>query len=461
MGKRNLALSLMAAGLLAGCGWPTQGTIGVRLDRADINTLEPVQINISAYNPWGHQLEYRFAADRGYVDNRDLGAVATYYAPYTGGPDTIHVSVFDRFDGVTLAQQDVPVLVNGESIVSVDTQGRALRQDENGLVRVSPVRGFGRNTVVGEGRSPAISPDGRFLSFVRYLGDGSSQIFLRDPAGGERNVTNHQSFNLDPTWAPINNTRQMVLCFASDRITTGQGQSNPGHSDHYNLWRVNVETGDLRPVTSIVASARQPNWSPDGRYIAFSSNLDNNQAKDYWNIWQTDVTTGRLVRLTYEATPTRGCYEPIFSPNGARIAYSRKYLRTLLNQQVPLQKVFVLTAANAQLFAMANPQAQSSTTSFGQFLMNQQDQNRVESSPSWSPDGNEIAFVQTIGTESKVFRVNANPPGVGFPYDQMAEIGVTNAIEARWARQNFMATGGYGGYPSSGGYYGGTTGVPY
>jgi WD40 repeat protein len=452
MVKRLLRLALLTSTAAAGCF--QQPMISVLLGQSDINVLDPVQVRVMAMNQWGTQLEYRFAADRGFVDNRDLGAIATYYAPYTGGADTIHVSVFDRFQGVTVGQQDVQLLVNGESLSSVDTKGKTLGAFDNGSVRISPVRGFGRSLTLGEGRMPAISPDGRFIAYVKYLGDGTSQIFVRDPAGGERNITNHQSFNVDPAWAPINSARQLVLVFSSDRISTGQGQSTPGHSDHFNLWRVNVDTGDLRPVTSIAASARQPSWSPDGRFIAFSSNLDNNLPKDYWNLYQSDIQTGKLTKLSSEATPTYGAYEPIFSPNGSRVAYTRKYLRPLLNQQVPLQKVFVMNISAAQLF----PTAQSSQRSFGQFVMNQQDQSRVESAPSWSPDGNELAFVQTIGTESRVFRVNANPPGFGFNYDQMAEIGVFNAIEARWAKQNFMA-GGYGG--GGGSIYNGTPNLPY
>ncbi|MBC7544509.1 MAG: PD40 domain-containing protein [Candidatus Sericytochromatia bacterium] len=453
MVKRYLRLALLAAAATAtaGCPGPQQG-VYVLLSSTDIKTLDPVQVRVTANNPWGHQLEYRFAADRGFVDNRDLGAIATYYAPYTGGADTVHVSVFDRFDGVTVAQQDVQVLVNGESLVSVDTGGKTLGPFDNGTVRINPVRGFGQAVTLGQGRMPQISPDGRFLAFVKYVGDGTSQVFVRDPAGGERNITNHQSFNVDPAWAPINSSRQLVLVFSSDRISTGQGQSTTGHSDHYNLWRTNVDTGDLRPVTSITASARQPSWSPDGRFIVFSSNLDNNLPKDYWNLYQSDVQTGKLNKLTFEASPTYGCYEPIFSPNGSRLAYTRKYLRPLLNQQLPLQKVFVLNVAAASLF----PTAQSGQKSFGQFLMNQQDQSRSESAPSWSPDGNELAFVQTIGSESRVFRVNANPPGFGFNYDQMAEVGVSNAIEARWARQNYMAN-----YAGGGGAYQTTPGLPF
>ena len=435
MATRYLSLAALAVLAVAGC--QNQPVISVVLGSSNINVLDPVQVRVQAYNPWGHQLEYRFAADRGFVNNQDLGAIGTYYAPFTGGADTIHVAVFDRFDGQNVAQQDVQVLVNGSSLVSVDTGGNTLGPFDNGTVKVSQVQGFGNTINLGQGRSPAISPDGRYLAYVKYVGDGTSQVYVRDPSGGERNITNHQSFNVDPSWAPVDSTRQLILAFSSDRISTGQGQSQAGHSDHYNIWRINVDTGDLRPVTSIAASARQPTFAPDGHTIAFSSNLDNNLSKDYWNLYETDLTTGKLTKLTAESTPTYGCYEPVFSPTGTRVAYTRKYLRPLLDQQVPLQKVFILDATAASLF----PTAQSTTAGFGQFLMNQQDQTRVESAPSWSPDGSQVAFVQTIGTESRVFRVQSNPPGFGFGYDQMTDVGVFNAIEARWAWQNY--SGGY------------------
>lgn len=434
-------LAVLAGGMaLASCS-SFPGAISVTLDQSDIPVLGQVMVRVTAYTPFGVPLEYHYAADRGLIDERNtVEGAAIYYAPYTGGPDRIQVAVFDRNEGRTIARQDLAITVNGESLVYAEARG-SLREDDNATIRLTAVRGVGQSLSLTTGRDPQISPDGRYMAFVRHFGDGTSQIFVRDPAGGERNITNHPSSNLDPTWSPVASNRQLQLAFASDRIKTGSGQSQPGHGDRFSLWRLNLDSGDLRPVTSSAGSDREPNWSPDGRTIAFRSNLLNNQPGPSWNLWTVDVATGRLNQLTNETLPNKGAFEPAWAPSGTRLAYTRKYLRRQLQLQTDMQKIHVI-----------NPLRPTENGGFGQVMVNEQDPNRVESSASWSPDGNEMAMVQAIGTDSRVFRMQAVPPALGFNYDQLIEIGAQGGIEAQWARQNWFSpvsgfSGGFGFMP--------------
>ncbi len=43
------------------------------------------------------------------------------------------------------------------------------------------------------------------------------------------------------------------------------------------IWVLNVKSGDLRQWTTSAKSETNPDWSPDGRYLAFLSNREDNR----------------------------------------------------------------------------------------------------------------------------------------------------------------------------------------
>lgn len=80
------------------------------------------------------------------------------------------------------------------------------------------------------------------------------------------------------------------------------------------LWAFTIGKGNpVRLTNSANADNRDPVWSPDGTRIAFASNRDGN-----WELYVLDMTTGQSRRLTsflaYKGAPT-------WSPDGAFLAY--------------------------------------------------------------------------------------------------------------------------------------------
>ena len=84
------------------------------------------------------------------------------------------------------------------------------------------------------------------------------------------------------------------------------------------LWIVDVETGEARRLTDLPARIEDLAWSPDGRRIAFATNL----AADRDISWRSDihvvdVRTGARVRVT----GGRGYFaEPTWLPDGRTLA---------------------------------------------------------------------------------------------------------------------------------------------
>jgi TolB protein len=126
---------------------------------------------------------------------------------------------------------------------------------------------------------PCWSPDGETIAFVSYR-DGPPHIYLMDWDGGnQRKVTDSDLNELEPAWSPDGST---IAFLAADQ------------SDTSNIYLVNADGTDIRPLTDEVGSYNEnPVWSPDGTMIAFWSNRAGNK-----DIYAINVDGSGLINLT-------------------------------------------------------------------------------------------------------------------------------------------------------------------
>jgi TolB protein len=103
--------------------------------------------------------------------------------------------------------------------------------------------------------SPAFSPDGKKMAFVSNR-SGSPQIHVLDLVTNQiERLTFEGRYNTSPTWSSL------------DRIAfTG---STDGRFD---IYTISPDGKGLHKVTHNEGHNEDPCWSPDGRYMAFSSN---------------------------------------------------------------------------------------------------------------------------------------------------------------------------------------------
>jgi len=79
-----------------------------------------------------------------------------------------------------------------------------------------------------------------------------------------------------------------------------------------------LATKKLTKLTNDFYEDNDPSWSPDGRYIVFSSDRTDKGDKWAYNLFRLDVNTGEIVYLTYGKKQDSS---PMYSPNGNYIAY--------------------------------------------------------------------------------------------------------------------------------------------
>jgi Tol biopolymer transport system component len=150
---------------------------------------------------------------------------------------------------------------------------------------------------------PAFSPKGDFVAFEAYKG-GTFHIWTIKPDGtGLRQITTGHGDDREPQVSP-DGTK---VAFSSDRAFKGS----------YDIWVVDVASGKLEQRTSGARDEYEPGWSPDGREIAFVSGVGVNGTTI-----QAINNTG-AVRTIATAPPGAHLDSPSWAPDGKRVAYTQ------------------------------------------------------------------------------------------------------------------------------------------
>src|SRR5579863_7507944 len=165
-----------------------------------------------------------------------------------------------------------------------------------------------------------------------------------------------------PTWSPDGKS----IAFISNL------------SGRNNLWLVPAEGG--WPVQLTVSDQRQtaPAWSPDGKWIAYQSDYDGDEQ---WDIFLVSPKTGKVVNLT--STREIAETDPTWSPDGRYLAY--------------LVKPKTSAAYEIDVYDMVMREIKHVTTGTPQ--------DKGNYGLIWSKDGKYVAYTQeqAKGTDSNIF----------------------------------------------------------
>ena len=145
--------------------------------------------------------------------------------------------------------------------------------------------------------SPAWSPDSRQLAYVSFEGHRSS-IFVQTLRSGNRfKVSSKPGINGAPSFSP--DGRKLV-------VTLGGVEGN------LDIYTLDITSRQVQRLTTHRAIDTEGTWSPDGRYIYFTSDRAGGP-----QVYRVSATGGTPERITFE-----GSYNarPRLSPDGSRLA---------------------------------------------------------------------------------------------------------------------------------------------
>ena len=128
-------------------------------------------------------------------------------------------------------------------------------------------------------------------------------VFNTEANGYFVQLTRGKAFDANPEWSPDGKR----IAFDSNR-----GTSSP---DDHDIFVVNQDGSGLKRLTSGKSNDQAPTWSPDGTKLAFFSNRSGND-----DIWVMNGSGGGLTQLT---TVAQTDWDPEWSPDGSKIAFGR------------------------------------------------------------------------------------------------------------------------------------------
>jgi imidazolonepropionase-like amidohydrolase/Tol biopolymer transport system component len=235
-----------------------------------------------------------------------------------------------------------------------------------------PTRQVGINVDEGTWMNVDVSPDGRTIAFD-LLGD----IYTLPISGGAATrIAEGLPFEMQPQFSPDGRK----IAFTSDR----------GGGD--NIWLMNADGSDKRQLTQEqFRLLNEPMWSRDGKYVAARKHFTTARSLGTGEVWLYHVGGGDGVLLVKRADEKlqKELGEPAFTPDGTGIYYTRNVSGG--------NRFEYAQDSNASLFEierydLADGEVHTVVSGAGGAVR-----------PTPSPDGKKLAFVRRERNKSKLY----------------------------------------------------------
>ena len=221
--------------------------------------------------------------------------------------------------------------------------------------------------------SPAWSPNGAKIAFVRRDSVGRGDIYVMNPDGsGVTRLTESPQGEFQPTWSPDGSKIAFLRSHVyNDGISAYSWQE---------VWVMNADGSGETRLTNDLRASGTPDWSPDGNKIAFTRiNCAANDRDCFgvnYDIWVMNAHGRKETKLTTNPSHDRF---PSWSPDGKKIAFDG----------------MVAGGNNFDVFVM---------NADGSGVSRLTDTTLEEEAPKWAPDGTQLVFQRGVN----IYTMNAD-----------------------------------------------------
>ena len=215
-----------------------------------------------------------------------------------------------------------------------------------------------------------ISPDGKEIVFD-LLGD----IYTMPAAGGEaKAISSGVAWDMQPRFSPDG----QWIAFTSDRAGGD------------NIWIMKRDGSEPKQVSKeSFRLVNSPAWSPDGEWIAGHKHFTAERSLGSGEIWLWHRTGGDGLQMTEKPNDQKDVGEPAFSPDGRYIYFS---------QDTTPGKTFAYNKdSNDQIYVIRRLDGKTGK------ILDFVDGPGGAIRPTPSPDGKRLAYVRRVRFQSVLF----------------------------------------------------------
>jgi Tol biopolymer transport system component len=183
------------------------------------------------------------------------------------------------------------------------------------------------------------------------------------------------------------------------------------------IFTMNASGGALQAITAASDSSSHPDWSPDGTSMVFERRRSGGHSPYGTELYSVNVDGTGLRRLADCRENCVGDGQPVYSPDGGRVAFIRSYGPLVEGVYPDRRSVVAVNADGSGL---------QEILSFDVLR-----DRRIPQDPQWSPDGRKLSL--TVYTDASTYGLDVGVFTVNVDGSELRRLVPFTSFDADWA----------------------------